>query len=395
MLTLTGKYNSARIFSDNIREETVSQIIELCNEELTQGCQIRIMPDAHKGEGCVIGTTMTFNNKVVPRLIGTDIGCGILVLNLRNAIISYPELDTWLRENVPSGMSASRRQLEFPKLEELKCIDHIDGELALLSLNLLGRGNHFIEIEEGSNGFKYLVIHAGSNSLGKQVAEYYQALATKSMDVNRELVNEAVDALIREGRESEIETVLSFLNKPKSVNKSFAYLEGDSLNDYLHDVKIVQEYAEYNRYLIAKTITEHQNINIDHLEKFDSVHNYIDVEHRILRKGAISAKRGEKLLIPINSSEGSLFCFGKGNSDWNYSAPHGAGRILSRSEAKTKVNMEEYKESMVGVYTTSVCEGTIDEAPAVYKSIEEIFYYTLDTVDLIETLRPVYNFRSR
>ena len=393
MLKLQGQHNEAIVYTDNIDEGAISQIISLCNEEFTKGSKIRIMPDAHAGAGCVIGTTMTIEDKVCPNLVGVDIGCGVIVANLGDIEIDYPALDAWIKENIPAGMNVNQTQTYYPKLQDLKCIEGINKDRALLSLKSLGGGNHFISIEESPSGSKYLIIHTGSRYLGKQVSEYYQNKATKKHEPDKEIVKEAIDTLKREGRESEIEYVLSILTKSKVKDKALAYLEGDDLKDYLHDIKITQEYASTNRYLIAKAIADYLKLNINCIEHFETVHNYIDVEAKVLRKGAVSAKSGEKLIIPINMKDGSLLCLGKGNPEWNYSAPHGSGRVHSRSSAKANLSLEEFQESMKGIYSTTIGPETLDEAPMAYKPIDEIFYNTLECVDLIEVLRPTYNFR--
>lgn len=393
MLKLKGQHNEAIVYTDNIDEGAVSQIIALCNEEFTKGSKLRIMPDAHAGAGCVIGTTMTIEDKVCPNLVGVDIGCGVMVTNLGDMEIDYPALDSWIKENIPAGMNVNQSQTYYPKLQDLKCIGHINKDRALQALKSLGGGNHFISIEEAPSGSKYLIIHSGSRYLGKQVAEHYQNKATANHEPNKEIIKEAIEALKNEGRESEIEYVLSILNKSKIKNKDFAYLEGEDLRDYMHDIKITQEYASTNRYLIAKAIAEYLKLNINCIEHFETIHNYIDTEAKILRKGAVSAKAGEKLIIPINMKDGSLLCHGKGNPEWNYSAPHGAGRVYSRSQAKAKLSLEELQESMKGIYCTTIGPETLDEAPMAYKSIDEIFYNTLECVELVEVLRPTYNFR--
>lgn len=393
MLKLKGQHNEAIVYTDNIDEGAVSQIIALCNEEFTKGSKLRIMPDAHAGAGCVIGTTMTIEDKVCPNLVGVDIGCGVMVTNLGDMEIDYPALDSWIKENIPAGMNVNQSQTYYPKLQDLKCIGHINKDRALQALKSLGGGNHFISIEEAPSGSKYLIIHSGSRYLGKQVAEHYQNKAMANHEPNKEIIKEAIESLKKEGRESEIEYVLSILNKSKIKNKEFAYLEGEDLRDYMHDIKITQEYASTNRYLIAKAIAEYLKLNINCIEHFETIHNYIDTEAKILRKGAVSAKAGEKLIIPINMKDGSLLCHGKGNPEWNYSAPHGAGRVYSRSQAKAKLSLEELEESMKGIYCTTIGPETLDEAPMAYKSIDEIFYNTLECVELVEVLRPTYNFR--
>lgn len=404
MLELKGKYNTAKVFTDVIEETAISQIITLCNEEFSSGSKIRIMPDVHAGAGCTIGTTMTITDKVVPNLVGVDIGCGVLVAKLKKDIhINLKNLDNVIKKYIPSGKEVRelehRYVFEIPFLN-LKCIRKINMDRASKSIGTLGGGNHFIEVNIDDDGCEYLVIHSGSRYFGKQIAEYYQDIAYQELLRKKLNTKSIVEDLKSQGREKEIESALKELKLTTvKINKDLAYLEGDFFNDYLNDINIAQQYADLNRYAIADEILYQLNIDIGCVDyTFASVHNYIDLgnglDNMTLRKGAISAQNGEKLIIPINMRDGSLVCVGKGNPDWNFSAPHGAGRIMSRSEAKKKISMDEYKESMDGIYTTSVVESTLDEAPMAYKNKEDIINNIGDTVDIECIIKPIYNFKA-
>lgn len=396
MFDLNGKYATARIFTDNIENEAISQIYELCNQEFVKDCKVRIMPDVHAGKGCTIGTTMEIKDKVVPNLVGVDISCGVLCIKLKEKEIDFKKLDEIIRKYVPSGMNVREKAIygsEIRKigLQKLKCINNISMDRAEKSLGSLGGGNHYVEIDIDEEQNLYLVIHSGSRYLGKQVAEYYQKIATNDLTNNTKEKIALIEKLKNEGREKEIECALKVFDKPK-IPSHLAYLEGIHLKNYLHDVGIIQKYAHMNRKTIANEIITRIGLTIE--EEFTTCHNYIDLDHMILRKGAISAQKGEKLIIPINMRDGAIIGIGKGNPDWNYSAPHGAGRIMSRSKAKELVSLEEFKKSMNDVWTTSVCQSTVDESPMVYKSIEEIVENIKDTVTIERIIKPVYNFKA-
>lgn len=396
MFDLNGKYASARIFTDNIENEAISQIYELCNQEFVKDCKVRIMPDVHAGKGCTIGTTMEIKDKVVPNLVGVDISCGILCIRLKEKEIDFQKLDDIIRKYVPSGMNVREKAIDSSEirkigLQKLKCINNINMDRAEKSLGSLGNGNHFCEIDIDEEQNLYLVIHSGSRYLGKQVAEYYQKIATNDLTNNTKEKIALIEKLKNEGREKEIECALKVFDKPK-IPSHLAYLEGIYLKNYLHDVGIIQKYADKNRKTMANEIITRMGLTIE--EEFTTCHNYIDLDHMILRKGAISAQKGEKLIIPINMRDGSIIGIGKGNPDWNYSAPHGAGRIMSRSKAKELVSLEEFKKSMNGIWTTSVCQSTIDESPMAYKPIEEIVENIKDTVVIERIIKPVYNFKA-
>ena len=368
MLELKGKYNTAKVFTDNVDNETISQVIELLNQDYIKNAKIRIMPDCHAGAGCVIGTTMTISDKVCPNLVGVDIGCGMLAVRIAEKDVDLPKLDDVINTYVPAGFNVNDEPLgNFSYLNDLVAQANIS--LAYCSIGILGGGNHFIELDKDDDGNLWLVIHTGSGHLGLEVAKYYQELAYKQLkDINALKMHEP------------------------HIPKSLCYVSGQAFKDYIHDMEIVQKHAELNRKYIADTIIEKMGWHI--CEEFQTIHNYIDTKNLILRKGSVSARDGEKLIIPINMRDGSLICVGKGNPDWNYSAPHGAGRILSRSEAKDAVGIDEFRESMKGIYSSSVMESTIDESPMVYKPMEEIMENIKDTVDIMKVIKPVYNFKA-
>lgn len=400
MLELRGKYNTCKVFTDNVDNATIGQLIALMNQSSVAGSQIRIMPDTHAGKGCVIGTTMTIGNKVIPNLVGVDIGCGMAVAELKETRIDLPKLDSVIRKKVPSGFSIRDKAHKFLRnvdLEELYCYKNINVDRAEKSLGTLGGGNHFIEIDISESGQLYLVVHTGSRNLGKQVAEYYQDLAWKSLKNGnkRELIKAKIDELKAAGRQSEIEAEIAKIQSTiESVPKELAYCEGELFDKYIHDMKITQEYAYWNREAILDTIVDEMHLHV--VEQWQTIHNYIDTENMILRKGSVSAQAGEKLIIPMNMRDGSLICIGKGNPDWNFSAPHGAGRLMSRSEAKQSISMSEFKKTMsdAGIYSTSVNKSTIDESPMAYKPMQEIIDNIGDTVEIVNIIKPIYNFKA-
>jgi len=399
MLELKGKYNTAKVFTDIIEETAIGQIIELCNQEFTKDSKIRIMPDVHAGAGCTIGTTMTIKDKIVPNLVGVDIGCGVFIVPLKKGVFDLQKLDEVIRTYIPSGASIRKNPHEYADVidfDKLKCINSINLPRAINSIGTLGGGNHFIEVNIDEYGKEYLVIHSGSRNFGKQVAEHYQNIAYQECLKDQLSQNSIIADLKSQGRVNEIESTLQSLklNKVK-INKDLAYLSGESLNDYLHDIAIVQEYAMANRSAIAMEILSHMGIKLKDIDTtISTIHNYIDLEKMILRKGAVSAKRGEKLIIPINMRDGSLICIGKGNEDWNYSAPHGAGRLMSRSEAKKKILIEDYEREMKNIYSTSVNTSTLDEAPMAYKNKEDIINNISATVEICNIITPIYNFKA-
>ena len=398
MLEIKGKVNTAICYASVIEEEAIEQIRRMCDYEFTAGSRIRIMPDVHAGKGCTIGTTMTITDKAVPNIVGVDIGCGMYTVDLGKTDIDYKKLDE-AAHFIPSGMNVWEGRQEHFDLEQLRCYrDLKDAKRLERSLGTLGGGNHFIEIDESADGEKYLVIHSGSRNLGKQVAELYQKLAVELSKGKEEYFKQR-DEIIRtykeQGRKKEIQAALKQIKwerKESMIPEDLCFLYGSYLKDYLHDVEVCQRFARRNREKMAEILLERTGIAAG--EAFHTIHNYIDTEEMILRKGAIAAHAGEKVLIPINMRDGSVLAVGKGNAEWNYSAPHGAGRIMSRKAAKDKLSLEEYRETMKGIYTTSVNEATLDEAPMAYKSLDDIIDVIRDSVDIIDVMKPVYNFKA-
>lgn len=399
MFELNGKYNSAKIFTDLADNETISQVMNLLNQESSKGSIIRLMPDCHAGKGCVVGTTMTLSDKVIPNLVGVDIGCGMRVIKLKEKRLDLPALDSVIRKHVPNGFAVHDEAVAESDVGSLRA-KGMNIDKAMKSLGSLGGGNHFIEVDEDEEGCLYLVIHTGSRHLGLEVCSYYQDLGFKLLKEkatgSQERSKELISTLKAQGREKEISAALARLKaefkSDTSVCHELAYVEGDVMEDYLHDMRLTQEHAAINRATIAKQILKHAKLHA--VEEFETIHNYIDVDNMILRKGAVSAQKGEKLIIPMNMRDGSLICIGKGNPDWNCSAPHGAGRIMSRSQAKQSVSMSDYKKSMEGIFTTCVNRGTIDESPMAYKPMDSIIDNIGDTVEVISRIKPVYNFKA-
>lgn len=389
-----------KIYTENIEQEALDQIHTLLSQEAFKDCKVRIMPDVHAGAGCVIGFTADLGKKVIPNIVGVDIGCGMHTLMLGNIDIDFEKLDAVIRQYVPSGRNVHEgRLIQFPELQQLHCYRELrDTKRLERSIGTLGGGNHFIEIDVDEDGGKYLIIHSGSRNLGKQVAEYYQNLAIDLMSGKDDLFAKQ-EALIKEykaaGRKSEIQTAIKELHRQfkattPNIPKDLCYLTGKYCEQYLDDMLICQKFALLNRANIARLIVSHMGWNV--IDEFTTIHNYI--EDNMVRKGAISAKRGEKVLIPINMRDGCIIGIGKGNKDWNCSAPHGAGRIMSRMKAKETLNMTEYAKSMDGIYTTSVGIDTIDEAPMVYKPMEEIIKNIEPTVRIERIIKPIYNFKA-
>ena len=393
MLELKGKHNTAKVFTDTIENEAVSQIVRLLNQEFSSDSTIRIMPDTHAGAGCTIGTTMTLHGKVVPYMVGVDIGCGMETIQLAASDVSLEELDQIIHEKVPSGFTIHDSPLteDWYGLNTLLCRDSINMERALCSIGTLGGGNHFIELDQDDDGIYYLIIHSGSRYLGKQVADYYQDQAVRQRKHDTGVVQELITRLKAQGREREIQAQLKKM-PTSNIIKELAWLDGSQYEAYLHDMEIVQNYAAVNRRTMARNILI--SAGIDHVMSFTTIHNYIDTKMSILRKGAISAQKGEQVLIPINMRDGSLLCTGKGNSDWNWSAPHGAGRLMSRSKAKETISLAEFQDAMEGIYSSTVGTSTIDEAPMAYKPMAEIMKNIRDTVTIDKVLKPVYNFKA-
>lgn len=398
MIELQGKYAEAKIFTNIVDNESISQVIELLNQPYISGSRVRMMPDIHAGAGCTIGTTMTISDKTCPNLVGVDIGCGMYAVNLGQVNIDMEQMDA-AAHFIPSGMNVWESRKEHFNLLELRCYRELkDSKRLERSLGTLGGGNHFIEIDQSADGTKFLVIHSGSRNLGKQVAEYYQRLAI-DLNKGKEEYFAKRDALIAEykatGRRTEIQAALKELRwnaHETMLPESLCFVYGQYLEDYLHDVKICQRFACRSRELMAEIIL--QRLGLETVEAFHTIHNYIDTDEMILRKGAIAAHKGEKVLIPINMRDGSLICTGKGNEDWNFSAPHGAGRLMSRREAKETFTVSEFKEQMNGIYTTSVGQSTLDESPMAYKSMNDIVNNISPTVSIDSIIKPIYNFKA-
>lgn len=419
-----------KIFTEDIEQEAIDQINLLLEREPFKNCKVRIMPDVHAGKGCVIGFTADLGDKVIPNIVGVDIGCGMLCVDLGKMDFNLEELDRVINENIPAGRNIREQKLiNFDKINDLYCLRELkETKKFNRAIGTLGGGNHFIEVDVDEEGNKYLVIHTGSRNLGKQVADYYQKLAIELCSGKEEMYKmkeEIIKVYKNQGRKSEIQGALRELEaqykqlKPELPNE-LCYLTGKYREMYLHDMKICQEYASVNRVEIAQKILQEifpnplykedietidlgyryntmviQNkIGID-FKAFETIHNYISFEDNIVRKGAIRANKGERVIIPINMRDGSIIAIGKGNKDWNNSAPHGAGRLMSRKKAKETFGLEEFKESMKNIYSTSVLEETIDEAPFVYKPIQEIIDNIQDTVEIEKIIKPIYNFKAK
>lgn len=400
-ITLKGKYGEAKIYAKTIENDLISQCIELLNQPMTKNSQIRIMPDTHAGKGCMIGTTMKIENNLCPNLVGVDIGCGMLTVSIGKEELDFDKLDDIITKYVPLGFESHPEMTKDAEdfFKNRKVIAEIDYNIPKRALGTLGGGNHFIEIDEENNGEKYLIIHTGSRNFGKQIAEYWQGIAIEEMvkpnliDIPKQIEELKAQKRFREIesmiKESKIKNKQALENVP---NKDLATISGENLKGYLRDAKIAQEYAALNRKLIAHAIlSNYFGKDLDEFEYFETIHNYIDIKEMMLRKGAISAKLGEKVLIPLNMRDGSLIAIGKGNSEWNNSAPHGTGRLISRSKAKDSINLEDFKENMKGIHSISVNESTLDESPFAYKNAEEIIDCVKDTVDIIKHIKPIYN----
>jgi RNA-splicing ligase RtcB len=366
MIELIGKYAQAKVFTDVVDQASISQVINLLNQPYMVGSQVRMMPDIHAGTGCTVGTTLTVGDRICPNLVGVDIGCGMETIRVREKHLELQSLDKLIRSEIPSGFAIRNKPHHYNRhveLEELCCAKHVKMDHARNSLGTLGGGNHFIEVDKDDDGNLYIIIHSGSRHLGLEICTYYQ--------------NAGIKALPADG---------------PWIPKPLAYVDGELMQQYLHDMRIAQEFAAYNRKAMIDVIVKGLGVKVE--EQFTTVHNYIDLENRILRKGAVSAQLGEKLLIPINMRDGSLLCTGKGNPDWNYSAPHGAGRLMSRGDAKSSFTVSEFKKQMEGIYTTSVGRSTLDECPMAYKRIEDIVDNIDPTVQIDRIITPIYNFKA-
>ncbi len=400
MQIIEGKYNFAKVYTEVVEETALEQIKTLCDQEYVKNSKIRIMPDVHAGAGCTIGTTMTIKDCVVPNLVGVDIGCGMETIQIKNSHIELQKLDKLIYEKIPSGFhirTEAHRYNDEIDLNQLRCKTEgrINLDRAVKSLGTLGGGNHFIEADQEEGGSIFLVIHSGSRHLGLEVAEFYQEQAYKSLNGNTLAdINQLILDYKAAGRDKEIQTAINALKSQvqTTIPKSLAYLSGQLMEDYIHDMKIVQRFALLNRKAMMDELIRGLKLKVE--DEFTTIHNYIDTENMILRKGAVSAKKGEKLLIPINMRDGSLICIGKGNEDWNNSAPHGAGRLMSRIKAKNTFTVSEFKKQMAGIYTTSVNADTLDECPMAYKDMEDIVNNIGDTAEVIKVIKPIYNFKA-
>ena len=379
MITIKGKYNEATAYVDIIEEQCLSQLYRICKQKIFKDTMIKIMPDTHAGKGSVVGFTCAHLEYVIPNIVGSDIGCGMEVTELGNIDIDFQKLDEFITENIPFSVNINKTADKDVPREWKKTLLPLSNKInydirkALKALGSLGGGNHFIEINEGKDGKRYLVIHSGSRKLGNETALYYQRKAEKYCKEMREQTDKD-----------------SIYHLPKELS----FLEGEAASEYLEAMKLVQKYADLNRKIMSRKIAEFLNLEYKILEKFSSVHNYYDFDDKVIRKGAIAAREGEKLIIPINMRDGSILAVGKNNEDWNYSAPHGAGRLMSRGQAKGKITLEEFQKSMAGIYTSSVKNSTVDEAPMAYKPIESILKYLDESVEVLEIIRPLYNFKA-
>lgn len=398
MVTIQGQYNTAICYTNELEGAALEQIQAVCNQSEFTDCKIRIMPDVHAGKGCTIGTTMTIRDKIVPGMVGVDIGCGMETVELEEREIDFEKLDALIRREIPFGREI--RDIPHPlnseiDLTQLRCAGQVNLDRAMHSIGSLGGGNHFIEVDRAEDGRLFLVVHSGSRHLGTEVADYYQNEGRRALwGGAKHQIQETIAKLKAEGRFQEIQKTIMALKKEHELDipKDLAYVEGKLFDDYIHDMKLTQQFAVLNRKAMADVILEGMGLHA--MDIFTTIHNYIDTEAMILRKGSVSAKAGEKLLIPINMRDGSLICIGKGNKEWNCSAPHGAGRLMSRRAALNTLSMEEFQKEMKGIYTTCVVPDTLDESPMAYKSLDDIVSQIGPTAEIVERIRPVYNFKA-
>ena len=398
MIEIQGLHNSALCYTPALEPTAELQIKTVCDQEAFAGCKIRIMPDVHAGKGCTIGTTMTIRDKIVPGMVGVDIGCGMETVRLAEKEIDFAALDALIRKEIPCGQNI--RKDEHPlngeiDLHRLRCSPCVSVERAKRSIGTLGGGNHFIEVDRGENGELYLVVHSGSRHLGTEVANFYQDEGRRALWGGAHYqIKATIDQMKAEGRFKEIQKTITALKREHdlSIPKDLAYVEGALFDDYIHDMKLTQKFAILNRKAMVDVILS--GMGLTPVDEFTTIHNYIDTDAMILRKGSVSARKGEKLLIPINMRDGSLICIGKGNEEWNCSAPHGAGRLMSRHAAFQALSMEEFQKEMEGIYTTCVVPDTLDESPMAYKSMAEIIDQIEPTVEIVQRIRPVYNFKA-
>lgn len=398
MIEIKGTYNTARVFCDELESGARGQIQTLCDQPFAAGSRIRIMPDVHAGVGCTIGTTLTIGDKVVPNLVGVDIGCGMETVPVSGKRMELERLDKLIYSKIPSGLTVRDSCHPYNDqidLTQLRCAHAVNLDRARKSIGTLGGGNHFIELDVDEDGQRYLVIHSGSRHLGLQVSHYYQEAGYQALNRrDKQSIEALIESLKAQGREKEISKQVKAAKKQvlTDIPKVLAYVTGDLLEDYLHDMALVQQFAQLNRKAMVRELVK--GMKWDTEEPFTTIHNYIDVEHRILRKGAVSAQAGETLLIPINMRDGSLLCVGKGNEDWNCSAPHGAGRLFSRAAARQQFTVSQFRKAMGDIYTTSVRAETLDECPMAYKSMETIAAQITPTAEISKVIRPIYNFKA-
>ncbi len=400
MITIQGEHNTAVCFADKLESTAFGQIKAVCDQEAFAASKLRIMPDVHAGLGCTIGTTMTIVDKVVPGMVGVDIGCGMETTLLAQSEIDFAALDALIRASIPCGREIRESPHAFAEqagLDRLCCSPYVNLHRAARSIGTLGGGNHFIEVDRGEDGCLYLVVHSGSRHLGNEVAKYYQNEGFRALCGNaRFQIDETIRRMKTAGNTKDIRKTIKELKQRRAmltpIPKDLAYVEGRLFEDYIHDMRIIQHFAALNRRAMTEIILT--GLGLTALEQFTTIHNYIDTEDMVLRKGAVSAKAGEKLLIPINMRDGSLICIGKGNEDWNCSAPHGAGRLMSRKDAFERLSMEEYRTQMEGIFTTCVIPDTLDESPMAYKSLDEIVRNIQPTAQILQRVRPVYNFKA-
>lgn len=404
-MELIGKYASAKVFVNELEEGAKEQILTLLDQKFVEDSDVRIMPDVHQGKGSVIGFTADMKDKIVPNIVGVDIGCGMLTVELGDMDIDLKKLDKVIEDKIPSGRHVhSSRKYEFEKLKDLHVFRDLRNTRRIIrSIGSLGGGNHFIEVGVDSKDDKYMVIHSGSRNLGLQIANIHQKIAIDLCSGKREYFqrkDDLIESYKKKNKRDDIDRALKKLKKeykglkPK-YPKDLCYLDGKYKDNYLHDMKIAQEYASLNRNTMADIILSNMfGKGLKDFSNFETIHNYIDFKDNIIRKGAISAYEGEKVLIPLNMRDGSLIGVGKGNPDWNYSAPHGAGRVLSRTQAKKELDLDRFKKSMDGIYSTSVHKGTLDESPFAYKPMDEIIEAMKDSVEVIDRIRPIYNYKA-
>lgn len=386
-----------KIYAKTVEDTAAAEIKEMSECDAYKDCMVRIMPDCHAGSGCTIGTVINIRDRIVPNTVGVDIGCGMQVVRLGKAKVDLAKLDRVVNNEIPSGFNIHEKPVTTVALiDRLHCREAIDDDMAQRSIGSLGGGNHFIEVDEGSDGEKYLVIHSGSRNLGKRVCEYWQRKAEKYCSKLGYDEQEIIARLKAEGRQREIaDAIREAKERAPKVNKDLAFVEGEDAEQYLFDMQLCQMYANTNRHYMAKIICDAMGWLLQNICNFTTIHNYIDIKHRILRKGAVCALNGEQLIIPMNMRDGSLLCTGKGNLDWLYSAPHGAGRLMSRKQAIDNLKMEDFEREMSNVYSTSVCRETIDESPMVYKPMQEIISQIGDTVTINDVIKPIYNFKAK